>query len=374
MQDNDFFEKNEPQAEEIPLGGTAENEIGEETAPQPAEPIPPQPQIKYVSYIPYGFTPKTYEEKKGIRKAANTMSVALLALIGISLLWGTVFMYLMMSLGFSYESINKIIEDPAVLQVMQIFLSSFMFTVPFIACYKFANYRISDLVSFKKPKKGIALPLFLMGLGFCSFANVAISYAGYIFESFGINYDVDYGDNPEGFFGFMLTFISTAIVPALVEEFACRGLMLGSLKKYGEGFSILASSILFGIMHGNFEQMPFAFLVGLILGFVAVKSGSLQIAILIHSANNFVSVFFDYFMNDLTRQSQNIIYTFYLCISMLLGILGACMLKTKDSDCFSFAPADTESNEKQKNKFYFTTPLIIIYIVISFLKSLIYLK
>lgn len=361
MQDNNFYENQAPQTVETP---SAENKIEENI----------KPQIKYVSYIPYGFTPKTYEEKKNLRKIANTIALSLLIVMGFSLLWGTVFAYVMMSMGFSYEKINKIVSDPAILQVMQVFLASFLFTVPFIVAFKIANYRISDLVSFKKTKKGTALPYFLIGLGFCSFANIAVSIAGSVFESFGINYDVDFGDNPKGFFGFMLSLIATVVVPSLVEEFSCRGLMLGVLRKYGDGFAILVSSIMFGIMHGNFEQMPFAFLVGLVLGFVAVKTGSLRVAILIHASNNFISVFFDYFMGYFNNQTQNIIYTFYLCLSMILGIIGVCILKNRDEECFSLASSDAESTEKAKYKFFFTTPLIIIYIVLSCLESLIYLN
>ena len=30
----------------------------------------------YVTYVPYGFTPKTYSEKKGIRKTALVIGIA----------------------------------------------------------------------------------------------------------------------------------------------------------------------------------------------------------------------------------------------------------------------------------------------------------
>ena len=83
------------------------------------------------------------------------------------------------------------------------------------------------------------------------------------FESFGFNYEVSQTESPDGILGFMLTFIAIAVVPPLVEEFACRGLILGSLQKFGNGFAIVCSAILFGLMHGNFRQIPFAFLIGI---------------------------------------------------------------------------------------------------------------
>ena len=61
MQDNNFYENQFTEAEEIPPEETKkeENNVNKENF---------QPQIQYVSYIPYGFTPKTYEEKKNLRK------------------------------------------------------------------------------------------------------------------------------------------------------------------------------------------------------------------------------------------------------------------------------------------------------------------
>ncbi len=332
-----------------------------------------QNNVPYVTYIPYGFTPKTFEERKGIRKAANLAAISMLVVTAVLLFCSIAYNLFLLSLGFSQETVIKSLEEPAVMQLMQIILSSFLFTVPFIIIYKIGKLRISDLVLLGKPDKKDILPLFLIGISFCSFANIAVNYASAIFEMFGIDYNVDYGENPQGFFGFMLSLIATVFVPALVEEFACRGLILGSLRKFGEGFSILVSAIVFGIMHGNFEQIPFAFLVGLVLGFIAVKSGTLWIAVLVHGFNNFISVFFSYFMDDISTQVQNIVYVCYLSLSMILGIVAILMLKDRLPDFFKLKKSETEAKENVKVKWFFTTPTVIIFAVIAFLESLIYL-
>ena len=223
------------------------------------------PQPSYVTYIPYGFTPKTFEEKKGIKKAAFLSGLSLIAVMAIADFWVIIYYLIMSVLGFTAEQAYDIVTEPAVLQVVQILLSCFMFTVPFIIIFKADGRQISNLVSLKKPT-GNKLAMFFLGLSFCAFANIASSYCGNFFQSIGIDYNVDFGDNPGGFFGFLLSLLSTAVVPSLVEEFACRGIILGALRKYGDGFAVLVSAILFGLMHGNFDQMPFAFMVGLVLG------------------------------------------------------------------------------------------------------------
>lgn len=363
MQENNIFENEEIISEEESFS----EDICSEETPKIEE------NFKYVQYIPYGLTPETYKERKEIKKTANAMSGSMLCVLGFSLLYGLLFPVLMMSLGYSMEKTYEILREPAFMQFFQILFSVFTFTVPFIVIYKFLRFRISDLIDFNTPKRENLPSFFLIGISFCSFSNIAISFASQIFENFGINYEVDYGDNPEGFFGFMLSLIATVIVPALVEEFAFRGIILGSLKKFGEGFAVIVSSVLFGLMHGNFEQIPFAFLVGLVLGFITVKSGSIWIAVLIHAFNNFISVFFNYFMNGFSMEIQNIFYTIFLSVTLLLGIIGVLTLKNY-SEVLSFNKSETEAGEKTKYKWVFTTPLFIIFVVLTFVMSLMYFK
>lgn len=324
----------------------------------------------YVTYIPYGLTPETYEERKSIKKSATVVGLSFLSSHLIILIVGFIIALGVQFLSFSIPQIENLLTEPIFLHTQQILLSMFMFTVPFILIFKIAGYRISSLLEFKKPRKGLFLPFFLFGIGFCSFSNIAMGYASTFFEGIGIEYNVDFGENPKGVFGFLIALISTVIVPALVEEFACRGLVLGALRKYGDGFAVMVSAILFGAMHGNFEQIPFAFLVGLVLGFVTVQSGSIRIAILIHAFNNFISLFFDYFLKDISIQLQNTIYALFICVSMVLAIFSIFLLKNK-SEVFKFKEPKEKihSKDKQLYKWFFTSAFIIIFLVVCFIDS-----
>ncbi|MGN0494189.1 MAG: lysostaphin resistance A-like protein [Acutalibacteraceae bacterium] len=345
-------------------------EAPENEAPRYEEPgVTNAPKQTYITYVPYGFTPKTYEEKRGIRKAALLSGLSVISIMVISSIWGAAYFFIMTLLGFPSDKSYEIVTEPAVLQVVQILLSSFMFTVPFIIIFKAGGQRISDLVPIKKPT-GNKTAMFFIGLSFCAFANIASSYCGYFFESIGIDYNVDLGDNPGGFFGFLLCLISTAIVPALVEEFACRGLILGIFRKYGDSFAVLASAILFGLMHGNFDQMPFAFLVGLALGYIVVKTESLWIAVAVHAANNFISVAFNFLLCGLSQNAQNLIYTLYLMAALTAGIIAA--VAVSDKDAFIFKRSDTESSFKQKNKWFFSSAVIIIFIILCLGQAITY--
>ena len=200
-----------------------------------------------------------------------------------------------------------------------------------------------------------------------AFANISTSMASAIFESFGVDYNVDFGDVPKGVLGFMLTLISTAIIPALVEEFACRGVIFGLLKEHSEGFAVLVSAILFGIIHGNFIQIPFAFMVGLALEVIRLKTGTLWIAILVHFCNNFVSVIFDYFLYSIPQGIQNVVYFIYLLICLLLGVAGIALLAKQPSEIYSLKGNDNNISEKSLLKTALTRPIIIILISIYLL-------
>ena len=73
----------------------------------------------------------------------------------------------------------------------------------------------------------------------------------------------------------------------IAEELLFRGLVLRTLKPWGKQAAIIISAVIFGIFHGNIVQIPFAFAVGVVLGYVAVEY-SITWAIVLHIINNFV--------------------------------------------------------------------------------------
>jgi len=80
-------------------------------------------------------------------------------------------------------------------------------------------------------------------------------------------------------------FMYTCMIAPIFEEFIYRGAILRGLEKYGRWFAILASAILFGMMHGNFYQIFMAIGVGIILGYLATEY-SIKLTIILHIINN----------------------------------------------------------------------------------------
>ena len=320
-------------------------------------------------YYKGGLTPEEFKIKKKIRSTAARISISLLLFFFLSFSFGEVYYLIMSKLGFSTQTAQAIISEPAVMQVYQIAVSSFLFTVPFIIVQKIRGEKISNLVPIKKVEKENFIPLFFIGVAFCVFSNIAASTLSSFFSF--IHYEVDFGENPKGFFGVLLTLLSTVAVPALVEEFACRGIVLGVLRKFGDGFAVVVSAAVFGLIHGNFEQIPFAFLVGLVLGFIVVKTNSLLVAMAVHAANNLISVIFSYLSDFISQNAENICYIILLCVLMLLGIFTLYFTKNT-SEVFKIDTGLSEVSEKKKYKWFFSSAWIIVFIVICGLESIMY--
>lgn len=96
---------------------------------------------------------------------------------------------------------------------------------------------------------------------------------------------------PDGPLDALLIVLAVVVVAAASEEVLFRGLMLPSLaERYGVGFALLASSLLFGLMHQRPAAIIYATAAGLVLGTVAIRTGSTWPALAMHAANNAVPV------------------------------------------------------------------------------------
>lgn len=82
-------------------------------------------------------------------------------------------------------------------------------------------------------------------------------------------------------------FVYGCLFAPVFEEVLFRGLLLRMLEPLGKKFAIFTTAFLFGIFHANVVQTPFAFLVGLVLGYVAMEY-SMAWAMVLHMINNLV--------------------------------------------------------------------------------------
>ncbi|MBQ8203922.1 MAG: CPBP family intramembrane metalloprotease [Clostridia bacterium] len=327
---------------------------------------------RFYKPLPKGVTEETYDEYLKIRSCGKILGISAIVIIAVVTAYSVVYGFIAGIFSAFNIDILKFLEDPAANTVTQIFFTIVMFTLPFVIAAWVNKYKLSDLVPLGKSREGTVLPYFLFGLGFCAFAQIAVSQAAVIFESMGFSYDLPESENPEGLFGFLLSVIATAVVPALMEEFGCRGIMFGiAEKKGGTTFALIVSSALFGLIHGNFVQIPFAFLVGLVLGVIRIKTGSLWVCILIHGVNNFVSIVMDYAFRGASDEIANMAYSIFLVLCMLASLLGVAIISKKkmDGEYDLIEAEDSEGNPHtvtltQKLMWFFKSPAVLVAVIL----------
>ena len=87
------------------------------------------------------------------------------------------------------------------------------------------------------------------------------------------------------------SWVLVVIIAPLTEELLFRGLILrGFLSRYSEKKAILASALLFGAFHMNPWQFLGATIIGVLLAWLYVRTGSLLPCLFAHALNNAVPV------------------------------------------------------------------------------------
>lgn len=91
----------------------------------------------------------------------------------------------------------------------------------------------------------------------------------------------------EGDYGLMGAFLKVAVVAPIVEELIFRGLIFNGFRKNYNGFvAVFMSALLFALFHLNPWQLPGTFVLGLLLGWIMLRTNNIFVAILGHSFNN----------------------------------------------------------------------------------------
>ena len=87
------------------------------------------------------------------------------------------------------------------------------------------------------------------------------------------------------------SFLVTAIFAPIFEEWMCRGVVLrGLLVKMKPAWAIVLSALFFALIHMNPWQALNAFIIGLVMGYVYYRTGSLLLTMLLHFVNNATAV------------------------------------------------------------------------------------
>ncbi len=112
-----------------------------------------------------------------------------------------------------------------------------------------------------------------------------------IFESIFPQSEQDYQETLQSLIKSPITSIlQVCIIAPIIEEILMRGFVLGGLKNsYGAVGALFISALFFAILHFNMVQTLSAFVCGIILGLLYIKTNSIICCIIAHSGYNLIS-------------------------------------------------------------------------------------
>ena len=351
--------------------------------PPPMESQPYAPQAVSAAWVDPVAARRLLLEvkaKKLLRRTSNGLGLALLMLSVVPALWE-------LSISASLPHlIGYFSDDPTGQLVFQIAATVPLFLGFFSLAVYIGGRRFRDVVAVRRVKPALALAFVGICLAALQLGDVATGLLNSLLGALGVHTNQPGFNPPSGVPGSLFYLFTVAVVPAFVEEYAMRGAAFGLLRRFGPGFAILASAILFGSMHGNFVQAPFAFVGGLALGASVYVCKSVWPAVIAHFLNNAFSCLFDIFphMSGPVYAAMSDIGP---ALFLLWGILGAAYLSRRHADCLRPEPSapaapawyggGTEEVQtvaewplRVKMEVFFTSPLMIIALLMFLLNAI----
>lgn len=157
---------------------------------------------------------------------------------------------------------------------------------------KKVNYRIANQINFKL---NIWIVLIVIAIGIVGLYGFSpyVEWLDNITSSFGYVSSVS-NISINTFTQFLGSLLYLAILPAIVEELVFRGIVTNGLKKFGTTTAVILSAVFFALIHQNLQQFVYQFFLGLVLAYIALKTGSIIYTMILHFFNNFVVLLTSY--------------------------------------------------------------------------------
>ncbi len=217
----------------------------------------------------------------------------------------------------------------------------YLWVLSVIPMYVFAMpiaYLLLLTIPKSAPQKQKLNPLMWVGFLFLCFAlsyaaNIAGQYFGdWIYNMLGVEVENELEQmtsvTPLG-----INLLFVGVLAPIFEELFYRKAVIDRLRRYGDLPAILISGLIFGLVHGNFNQVFYATCVGILLSFIYVRTGSVLYTISIHAAFNMIGGVYTTELirrmdenmalaeNDTVGQIMLMAYTVFTLLSLVVGTI-----------------------------------------------------
>lgn len=113
--------------------------------------------------------------------------------------------------------------------------------------------------------------------------------------------------------------LAFGVLPAILEEFLFRGVIMAEYSPYGGGVAVVFSSLLFSFMHFAPVRLPIYIFTGIILALTACATRSVIVTAVIHAVYNVFTLYFEKYVYKIAaKQSGGMILLTFIVVTVLL--------------------------------------------------------
>ena len=203
----------------------------------------------------------------------------------------------------------------------------------------------------------------LAAVGICMAANIAVNILMTFFDSVGVPEPEMPNYLDANIPSLLINLLVFAVLPSLFEEMVFRGYVLRALRPYGDWFAVAVSALVFGLMHGNIAQIPFALIVGAALGWLYIMTDNIWIPIAVHFINNGFSLLLQYCTIGLSDTKIGKMNIFTISTLIVVGALSLAVLIGRRSALFRRLASKSSLRAGDKVGGVLTAPLFIACVV-----------
>ena len=213
----------------------------------------------------------------------------------------------------------------------------------------------------------VAIPGVMAAFGVSVAGIIIASVLLTFFQSMGLSYDVSMPPIPNTEIGRVMYLVILSVLPAIFEEILFRGYILQSLRRFGDFYAVLISALIFALFHGNFTQLPNAFVMGVAMAFLAVRTGSLIPVMILHFINNFAATALDvYVLQNANELVEVLVSLGYIAAYFIVGIIGIVILLTTQNGFFTLKKSDSPLTVGERVKAFFLQPVSLVGMLLMF--------
>ncbi len=301
---------------------------------------------------------------KKARKVSKRYAKHWFSTVGMFLIMYTLFVLLIPYVFHAYlvEVDSSLLKDTYLYYGIYFLMLQFGTLIPFFLMRKTFKIRIR---SFSREVKATFKDLFVQSIvvfticiGMIYASNIIFSYLRVepkLLSSIGLTFDDANLSN-------ILYVFMLLVATPLIEEYAFRGVLIHSLSKYGKGFAMYMSALIYALAHLNFVEFIPAFAMAYLLGKISLRYRSIVPTIIIH-------ILFNGFIYALCVIPSSITKYMAYGLVAIVGIAVYLILSGR----YEFIKIQKTRNEKAAYILFLSRPTVIITIALMIADTVLFM-